>query len=905
MGDTVNLASRMEGLAEHGTTYVTEETFNLTKVFFQFEALGKKKVKGKKDSIKAYRVVTSTNRRTRFDVSSERGLTPFIGRERELELLCDSFERAKAGRGQAVSIIADAGVGKSRLLYEFKKSVANEDVTFVRGGCLSYSKGVPYHLHVDILKTNFDIRDGDRDSEIREKVIKGLEILETNKDSITPYLLYLLGVKDSGIDITPLSPEVKKDRILEALKQIVLKGSERLPLILAYEDLHWMDKNSEDVLKYILESIPGARVLLIFIYRPAFEHTWDTRSYHSQLNLNRLSNRESLTMLADILGTQEIAFDLEDLVLGKTEGLPFFIEEFVRSLQELEIVERKDKKYYLTQNIKDLTIPSTIQDVIMARVDSLPDEAKEVLQAGSVIEREFSYDLIRHIAGLPEKPLVANLAILKNSELLYERGIYPNSTYVFKHALTREVVYDSILTKKRKELHDNIGNTIEKFYKNRMDEYYGALSKHFILSENYEKGAEYARFAGKQAQEISAYSDAINYAKKGVYCLEQLSQTIAVQRRIIDARTALSNYCMGLNYHNEGMQAVAPIVNLANEINYRKRLPRIYVATGTYKLFVEEDLEKGIEDLSKAKTLSEETGDFFTLWLACNFLGSAYWQMCDYEKSSTYFQMNIDMSEAANNVTGICFAKSTMAACNYAFSGKIDKAYKTSKESFDLVNESNDLFAQEIAYTSFGSCCLFKGLFKESENYLLEAIRLDKKTNSVVWGGWSHFWLGELYFYTGNFKKSQHYCNQANLIIEHRKILSSWCNYIKIKSIRAQVMQNRKGIQLESIFEYAKQSKIRLFQGQIANNICSILINIDIKFLLDAEEWINKAIKANKQNCNKWELAGDYALYADLLQRKGDHLDANEKLRKAIEIYQECGANGWMEKCKKELATIS
>jgi class 3 adenylate cyclase len=268
VGDTVNLASRMEELAEAGASYITDETFKLTEGLFRFEALGELEVKGKEELVNVYRVIGPSTRRTRFDVSAERGLTPFVGRERELELLLDGFERAKAGRGQAFSIMAEAGVGKSRLLYEFRKSVAHEDVTFLEGRCLSYSRSVAYHPVIDILKANFDIHEGDGDLEIRGKVKRGLKILGADEASTLPYLLELLAVKDSGVDKVPMSREVRKDRIIEAIKRIVLKGSALRPLILAYEDLHWIDKSSEDQLKHLLESIPGARALLIFTYRP-------------------------------------------------------------------------------------------------------------------------------------------------------------------------------------------------------------------------------------------------------------------------------------------------------------------------------------------------------------------------------------------------------------------------------------------------------------------------------------------------------------------------------------------------------------------------------------------------------------------------------------------------------------
>jgi len=353
MGDTVNLASRMEGLAEPGTVYVTEDTFKLTEGLFRFEALGEKEVKGKKAPVKAYRVIAPSTRRTRFDVSAERGLTPFLGRERELELLLDGIDRARSGRGQAFSIMGEAGVGKSRLLYELRKATANEDVTFIEGKCLSYSTNVAYHPVIDLLKSNFDIQEGDDDDRIRDRVKGGLKDMGIDEDSALPFVLELLSVRDSGIDALGLTPEARKARTLEALRRIVLKGSEMRPLVLAIEDLHWVDNSSEDTLKSLLEAISGAQVLLLFTYRPEFVHTWGAKSYHSQVNLLRLSNRETLAMAAHILGTEGIEGTLEELILEKTEGIPFFVEEFMKSLKDLGMIEWRDSGYYLAKDIKD------------------------------------------------------------------------------------------------------------------------------------------------------------------------------------------------------------------------------------------------------------------------------------------------------------------------------------------------------------------------------------------------------------------------------------------------------------------------------------------------------------------------------------------------------------------------
>ena len=503
IGDTVNLASRMETLAEPGSTCVSEDTFKLTEGLFRFEGLGEKEIKGKEKPICVYRVIAPSTSRTRFDVSAERGLTPFVGRERERELLLDAFERARQGRGQAVSIVSEAGMGKSRLLYEFRKAILNEDITFLEGKCLSFGRGVAYQPITDILKSNFDIREDDWDPVIRKKVTQGLQAISVEEGPAMPYLLELLSVKDSGIEKITMSPEGKKDKTIETLKRIILKGSEMRPLVMAIEDLHWIDKTSEDVLKYLLESIAGARVLLILTYRPEFIPTWGARSYHNQLLLNRLSNRESLLMATHILGTEDLETALEEVILEKTEGIPFFVEEFIKSLKDLGFIERKDATYRISKELQTIRIPSTIQDIILARVDALPEGAKELLQVGSLIEREFSYKLIKAAMHLPEEELLRRLSFLKDAELLYERGLFPDSTFVFKHALTREVVYDTLLEKKKKELHIDIGRAIEEVYKDNLEEMYSPLAEHFEEGGDYEKAAQYFRLA----------------ASKGVPCL--------------------------------------------------------------------------------------------------------------------------------------------------------------------------------------------------------------------------------------------------------------------------------------------------------------------------------------------------------------------------------------------------
>jgi tetratricopeptide (TPR) repeat protein len=907
VGDTVNLASRMEKLAEPGTTYVTEETFKHTEGFFRFEALGEKEVKGKQELVRTYRVIAPSTRRTRFDVSAERGLSRFIGRDRELEILLDGFERSKAGQGQAFSIVAEAGLGKSRLLYEFRKAVSSENLTFLEGKCLSYSRGVAYHPHIDILKSNFDIEEGDKDIEIEEKVKKSLKILGVDEASTLPYLLELLTVKDTGVDKISMGPEARKERIIGALRQIVIKGSEIRPLIMAFEDLHWIDKSSEESAMDLLDSISGARVLLIFTYRPEFVHTWGGRSYHSQLNLNRLSNRESLMMVSHLLGVDELDTPLEELILEKTEGVPFFIEEFIRSLKDLKIIEEKDNKYFLEKNLRDVTIPSTIQDVIMARVDSLSEEAKAVLCTGSVIEREFSHELIKQLSSLSEQELFAHLSVLKDSELIYERGIYPQSTYVFKHALTREVVYNSLLTKRKQKLHEKIGQTIEKLSVENIDEQCGILTEHFIRSGNYGKGAKYSELAGKKAARAASNSDAIEYAKKRVFCLERLPRTDEIPRKLIDARTILAGYYTTSSRLVEAKEAVDPVFDLALKLNYQKRLPGIHIAIGLHSLWVKENYREGLRHLDEVSKISEKADDpmsfYMPLWFSNYYLGAHLSHNCEFERSLAYIRKCLELSRAANDLMAIPFATGS-ESLNYIYQGKIDRAHQTTLETLHMAKETSAMFVEGMAFNAYGMSCYYKGLFDEAKNSLLKGLDFCERTGHVVWGSLGALSLGDIYFDLGKYEEAKSCYKRGLSILEPGKILPSLMKLLEVAVVRVKALERERDVDLSELIQYYNANKFKVFQAWMARYIVEILLNIGEGQISDAEDWIKKAIDSAKKSSMRWFLGSSYALYAELFKRKGDQSSVKAKLAKAINIFKECGADGWVEKYEKELAEL-
>jgi len=912
VGDTVNLASRMEGLAEPGTTYETEDTFRATEGFFRFEALGEREVKGKGEPVKIYQVIAPSTSRTRFDVSADRGLTPFVRRERELELLLDGLERSRGGRGQAISIVSDAGVGKSRLLYEFRKAVASKDVTFLEGKCLSYSRGVSYHLHIDVLKANFDIREGDGDSEIGEKVKRGLKIIRLDEASTLPYFLELLSVKDSGIDEIPMSPEARRDRMMEALNRIVLKGSEIRPLILAYEDLHWVDKSSEEVLKYVLESIPGARVLLIFTYRPEFVHTWGGKSYHSQVNLNRLSNRESLVMLSHLLGTDQIESDLEDFILEKTEGIPFFIEEFIKSLRALEIIERKDNTYRIAKDIQTVTIPATIHDVIMARVDSLPEKAKALLQTGSMVGREFSHDLINRVVDLPEQELLSHLSVLKDSELVYERGIYPQSTYIFKHALTQEVAYNSLLLKRRKEIHQKVGRAIEQIYPRRLEEFYEMLTYHYSKSDDSEKAYQYLKLSGEKAARNYSTWETFRYSKEAVNLLKQRPETEKNKREKLEVLRLMTIPMRLLGYPEGSLQFLQEGGKLAKEIEDEKSQIIFYSRMGNYYTIKGGDPLRGIEYSEISFQNAEKIQDIELIARTGWDLTASYVISGEFLKSSNVAKRVIVLLEKTKKVldsfgAGLNVYSAVLGYYGWEMGwlGNFEEGKVLLEKGLRFASEINDKRSLGLIEFLYGWYFCAKGGGKNTIEHFQDSVRYleEVKWRSVLGLAWSG--LGSGYYLMNDPETARKYIEKG-LKIQSDGGTSWWLSlhFLLLSMVHfdsgdlknaqnsieeaVRLSQNNREKQYEAIS--------RLWLGRIVGKAETLGGR--------GEEYILQGIKILDELKIKPFCAQGYLFLGELYTDRGQREKALENLKKAQGMYQDMGMDYWLARTKEVLGKL-
>jgi tetratricopeptide (TPR) repeat protein len=571
----------------------------------------------------------------------------------------------------------------------------------------------------------------------------------------------------------------------------------------------------------------------------------------------------------------------------------------------LRIIESRNGRYHLTKESQKITIPSTIQDVIMARVDSLPEIAKEVLQTGAVIEREFSYELIKQVCELSEKELLSQVSILKGAEIIFERGIYPESSYIFKHALIQSVVYDLILSGRKKMLHDKIGQAIENLYKDNLHDYYGVLAEHFIKAESYRKGAKYSRLADKKAEKAASLVNAIEYAQKRIKCLESLPQTDAMQKEIIDARTILGLYYVQMGYHTEAKESVISIVDAAKMQDYKQRLSQIYTILGTYHYLVQENFPEAFNNLESALMISEEFNDNVSSLFANFWLAIVRSVNCEYEKALHHIEKALEINIAAGSQWGISIIKSNLSLFIYYFQGKVNKSYQTSHAAMQAANQSGDIFSKAMAFVCHGISCYGKGLFEKANMHLSEGCKFCEKINLVIFDAMAEFYLGEVHFEFKEFKKARKHYDKAIQLLEHNKIIPSWKNIFKMTSEKTKLANKEKNLDFESLFNLVNANKVKIWDGWIRKCIAEIYLNHDNDRIAEAEKWINKAIEVDKSNGVLINLGKNYALYADLLKRKGNRFDAKERLNKSIAIFNECGADGWSKKYEKELAELS
>jgi class 3 adenylate cyclase/tetratricopeptide (TPR) repeat protein len=581
IGDTTNLASRMESTAKPGTILVSGHTYKLAKDFFKFESLGKVQVKGKEELQEAYELLMPSKVKTRIEAAAVAGLTKFVGRKREMEFLQEALEKVRSGSGQMVGVLGEAGVGKSRIIFETRKMFQREEYVYLEGRCLHYGGSIAYLPILDILRSYFEIKEGEQEFSIKRKIKEKIfQLNEKLKSALSPFQeLLSLNVDDEAH--LKLEPKQKREKIFEAIRDLLIRESQKKPLVLVFEDLHWIDKTSEEFLDYFIGWLANTPILLILLYRPEYTHRWGSKSYYTNIRVDQLSLQTSAELVQSILKEGEIVPELRELILNKAAGNPLFMEELTHTLLENGTIRREGDHYLLSKKPSDIQVPDTIQGIIAARMDRLEESLKRIMQVASVIGREFAFRILQAIMEMKEE-LKSHLLNLQGLEFIYEKRLFPELEYIFKHALTQEVAYNSLLLKRRKEIHEKIGRAIEEIYPDRLEEFYEMLAYHYSKSDDLEKAYQYLKLSGNKAMRSYSPTEAFRFYRDAIGILKQMGETDQNKKEQIEVILSTAHSMRLLAYPEDSFKILQEGETLCKGVKDKKSLAILCSHLGSF-----------------------------------------------------------------------------------------------------------------------------------------------------------------------------------------------------------------------------------------------------------------------------------------------------------------------------------
>jgi class 3 adenylate cyclase/tetratricopeptide (TPR) repeat protein len=715
VGQTTHLAARMEQLARPGTALVTADTLRLVEGYVEVKSLGPVPVKGLPDPVEVYELLRAGPVRSRLQAAVARGLTRFVGRDTELEHLGQALARAGAGHGQVVAGVGEAGVGKSRLLYEFTRSHHAHGWLLLASHSVSYGKATAYLPVIDLLKGYFGIEPRDDARRLREKVTGKLLTLDRALEPTLPALLALLEVPVDDPEWQAFDPPQRRQRTLEAIKHLLLRESQVQPLCLVFEDLHWIDAETQALLDGLVESLPTARLLLLVNYRPEYRHGWGSKTYYTQLRLDPLPPASADAFLQALLGDAPNLAPLKQLLIARTQGNPFFLEESVRTLVETEVLMGERGAYRLAKPLESLQVPATVQAVLAARIDRLPPEEKRLLQTAAVIGTEVPWPLLQAIADAPEEALHRGLAHVQAAEFLYETSLFPEREYTFKHALTHEVAYSSLLQERRRLLHARIVEVLEQQHADRLAEQVERLAHHAVRGEVWDKAVAYLRQAGTKALGHSAYGEAVTSFERALEVLPHLPDSRHTRERAIDLRLDLRHALAPLGNSERTMALLHEADTLATALDDPHRLGSISASMVQY-LLNPGDYEHAVAAGQRALTLAAASGDVSTRLAANIFLSRAYYSLGDYRRAIDCLRQNVTfltgelVGERLVGLPGLpaVISRSSLAWC-LAEVGAFAEATAWGEEGVRMAEAVQHSFNLAYAYAFAGRVFLLQG----------------------------------------------------------------------------------------------------------------------------------------------------------------------------------------------------
>jgi predicted ATPase/class 3 adenylate cyclase len=598
VGDTTNLADRLQKLCPPGGVLVSEASEHAISGLFEVEDLGALGVRGRAEPVHAFRIVSERAERDRLDAETE--LTPLVGRERELDALLAAFDSAEQGHGQVVFLVGDAGIGKSRLLREFRERLGARAPVWVEGRCASWARNTPFHPIADGLRRVAGIEERDDDDAALARLDRAQQTFGRDLDWTLPFVRMLLSLPAGDEAASAMDPVTRRSQTFRALHARTLRSAERDPLVVVVEDLHWVDAASEEFLGFLADSIPAARVLLVFTHRPGYKHSFGDRSYHVRVALQSLSEEQMAEMAGSVLRARELPDPLRRLIASKAEGNPFFVEEVVRSLLEEGALRRSDGHVELARPLDDISVPDRIQDVLAARIDRLGEEPKRAIQVASVIGREFALRLLERVRESGDR-VTGAVDELRALELIYEKAVHPELAFMFKHALTHEVAYESILLQRRRALHLLVGSAIEELYADRLAEHYEALAGHFAIAGDREKTFRYHALAARKSAGAFANESAAEHCRRALELAEELDAPLEERLKL---EKLLAEVCFCLSDFRAAGEAYVRAAELSSDPERRSA----HLGRGAYGFLWGHEFERAHEVVAEALALARSSG---------------------------------------------------------------------------------------------------------------------------------------------------------------------------------------------------------------------------------------------------------------------------------------------------------
>ena len=717
VGLTTHLAARMEQMAMPGAILITPDTLRLVEGHALVRSLGPLPVKGLDAPLAVYEVTGAGRARSRIHAAAARGLTRFVGRDDELDRLQQKLARAQAGHGQLVAVVGEPGVGKSRLYWEFIHSRHSAGWLVLESFSVSYGKATPYLPVIELLKGYFKIDDRDDPRAIREKLTgKLLTLDESLRPLLSPFFGLLDTTDDSG-EWSALSPAERGQRTLEAVKRLFHRESQIQPLLLVFEDLHWIDSETQALLDALVESLPTARIALLVNYRPEYRHGWGSKSYYTQLRIDPLTPDSADQLLAALLGDSPVLVPLKRLLVQRTDGNPFFLEESVRTLVEMRVLVGDRGVYRLATPVEATQVPATVQAVLAARIDRLPAAVKQLLQSAAVIGKDVALSLLEAVADQPTDDVRRGLAQLQASEFLYETSLFPELEYTFKHALTLEVAYQSLLRERRRALHARVLGALEQQLVDGVAEKLDLLAHHAVRGDVWDRAAQYLYRAGEKARGQARYGTGATCFEAAIEALDHLGDAADLGLKL-DAYLELWSTRISTgrsdDLHRLGEQSEA----LARRLGDGPRLARVQVrqaqamaVTGAMSGTLESAIDKALEAARRADPSDLRTRGYahFVAGLGCRDVGRIAEGIRQFDIGADLFGSEDPHAEDSGLILPIYVSLCAWRSEAHAAMGDFDQALASADVAFRMATEIRHPGSVAIASAWLGYVHVVRG----------------------------------------------------------------------------------------------------------------------------------------------------------------------------------------------------